>query len=65
LNAVELEIDNVRSILAWYQAEDDYAAGTRLAGALGWYWATRAVNEGIRWLDEFLTEPGNDANVGA
>ncbi len=65
LNVIDLEIDNVRSILAWYQAKHDYAGGTRLAGALGWYWVTRAVNEGIRWLDEFLTEPGDDANTVA
>jgi predicted ATPase/DNA-binding CsgD family transcriptional regulator len=65
LNAIDVEIDNVRAILAWLQAKHDYAGGTRLAGALGWYWITRAVNEGVRWLDEFLTDAGDDPNVVA
>jgi DNA-binding CsgD family transcriptional regulator len=28
--------------------------GLNLATSMGWYWATRATSEGIRWLDELV-----------
>ena len=57
LDSIDPEMDNVRAVLSWLLEIGDYDAGAGLAGALGWYWITRAVNEGIHWLDEFLARP--------
>jgi len=51
---MELEIDNIRSVLRRCLIQADYARGTELACSIGWYWITRATSEGVRWLDELL-----------
>jgi predicted ATPase/DNA-binding CsgD family transcriptional regulator len=55
LEWMELEIDNVRSVLRRCLTHDDVTPGIDLAVSLGWYWITRATTEGVRWLDELLT----------
>lgn len=60
LDWMEDEIENIRSILKRSQDIGDYATGIALAASVGWYWATRATTEGVRWLDEFLSHPGGD-----
>ena len=52
LEWADLEIDNIRAVLA----RVDAAAGIDVTACLGWYWITRATTEGIRWLDEFLAD---------
>jgi DNA-binding CsgD family transcriptional regulator len=54
LEWMDLEIENVRSVLRRCLAQRDYAHGIVLASSLGWYWDTRATNEGVRWLDALL-----------
>lgn len=54
LRWMDLEIDNVRSVLRRCLTLGDIARGMDLAASLRWYWATRATTEGVRWLDEFL-----------
>jgi predicted ATPase/DNA-binding CsgD family transcriptional regulator/transcriptional regulator with XRE-family HTH domain len=62
------EHNNLRAALRWLLDQDDEAeraAGLRLAGALGWFWAQFGYHaEGMRWLEEALaralqgTDPG-------
>jgi predicted ATPase/DNA-binding CsgD family transcriptional regulator len=54
LEWMDLEIDNVRSVLRRCLARQDSRRGLDLASSIGWYWITRATNEGVRWLDELL-----------
>ncbi len=54
LEWMELEIDNVRSVLRSCLNHSDLQRGLDLASSLGWYWMTRATTEGVRWLDELL-----------
>jgi predicted ATPase/DNA-binding NarL/FixJ family response regulator len=54
LEWMELEIDNVRSVLRRCLNHSDLQCGIDLASSLGWYWMTRATTEGVRWLDELL-----------
>jgi predicted ATPase/DNA-binding CsgD family transcriptional regulator len=51
---MELELDNVRSVLQRCLLHADVRRGLDLACSLGWYWITRATTEGVRWLDELL-----------
>jgi predicted ATPase/DNA-binding NarL/FixJ family response regulator len=55
---IDLEIDNVRSVLRRCLDRGDYARGLDLASSVGWYWITRATTEGTRWLDELLAAQG-------
>ncbi len=60
LEWMDLEIDNVRSILRQCLNTADSSRGIDLASSIGWYWSTRATTEGVQWLDELLaSEPGN------
>ena len=61
---MELEIDNVRSVLRRCLLHADLARGIGLACSLGWYWITRATTEGVKWLDELLAlESARDTPV--
>ena len=54
LGWMDLEIDNIRSVLRRCLTRGDVARGMDLAVSSRWYWATRATTEGVRWLDELL-----------
>ena len=54
LEWIDLEIDNIRSVLRRCLIRVDIARGMDLATSLPLYWATRATTEGVRWLDELL-----------
>jgi predicted ATPase/DNA-binding CsgD family transcriptional regulator len=54
LEWMDLEIDNIRSVLRRCVARQDSQRGLDLASFIGWYWVTRATSEGSRWLDELL-----------
>jgi predicted ATPase/DNA-binding CsgD family transcriptional regulator len=54
LEWMDLEIDNVRSVLQGCLARRDSRRGLDLASFIGWYWVTRATSEGVRWFDELL-----------
>jgi predicted ATPase/DNA-binding CsgD family transcriptional regulator len=65
LEWMELEIDNIRSVLRRCLIHADSPRGIGLACSIGWYWITRATTEGVRWLDELLASgPGNPALGG-
>jgi len=51
---MDLEIDNIRSVLRRCLVESDARNGIALATSLSWFWITRATTEGVRWLDELL-----------
>jgi predicted ATPase/DNA-binding CsgD family transcriptional regulator len=51
---MDLEMDNVRSVLRLFIERDDSTRGLAVVTAVGWYWITRATTEGARWLDELL-----------
>ena len=54
LRWMDLEIDNIRSVLGRCLDQGDISRGMDLAASLRWYWYTRATTEGVRWLDAFL-----------
>ena len=54
LEWVDLEIDNIRSVLGRCLSRRDSELGIDLATSVGWYWITRATTEGARWLDDLL-----------
>jgi predicted ATPase/DNA-binding CsgD family transcriptional regulator len=59
LDWMDLQIDNIRSVLTGCVARQETQHGLDLASHVGWYWVTRATSEGIRWLDELLAStPG-------
>jgi predicted ATPase/DNA-binding CsgD family transcriptional regulator len=60
LEWMDLEIDNIRSVLGRCLIRADVSLGMELATSLRLYWATRATTEGVRWLDEFLATGGGD-----
>ncbi len=62
---MDLEIDNIRSVLRRCLHRSDSARGIQLATSLSWFWITRATTEGVRWLDELLASgPGNPETLG-
>ncbi|MHB8960866.1 MAG: LuxR C-terminal-related transcriptional regulator [Candidatus Limnocylindrales bacterium] len=52
---MDLEIDNIRSVLRRCLVHGDVSRGMDLAASLRWFWYTRATTEGVRWLDALLT----------
>ena len=65
LEWMDLEIDNVRSVLRRCLIHADLERGIVVATSLGWYWMTRATTEGVRWLDELLAPGGRDPEARA
>ena len=65
LGWMDLEIDNIRSVLRRCLVHIDIASGMDLATSLPLYWATRATTEGVRWLDEFLAIGCGDSELQA
>jgi predicted ATPase/DNA-binding CsgD family transcriptional regulator len=65
LDWADLEIDNVRAVLQRCLAHADLGLGIDLAASLGWYWATRATTEGLRWLDALLVPGDGDPQARA
>ena len=62
---IDLEIDNVRSILRRCVIQGDFERGLVLAGSLLWYWTTRATTEGARWLDDLLASGSGNPEMQA
>ena len=54
LEWMDLEIDNIRSVLRRCVLHADSPRGVDLATSLSWYWITRGTTEGARWLDELI-----------
>ena len=65
LASADLEIDNMRAVLRRCLPRGDVAAGLELSASLGWYWITRAIGEGMRWLGQFLAAGGGDPGLRA
>ena len=61
LGWMDVEIDNIRWVLRRCALRGDAARGTGLAVDVGWYWITRSMTEGVRWLDELLAMGPGDA----
>lgn len=62
---MDLEIDNLRSVLRRCLVTGDSVRGIQLATSMSWFWITRATTEGVRWLDELLASgPGNPETIG-
>ena len=57
---MDLELDNVRSVLRRCVDHRDATRGLDLAASLRWFWATRATTEGARWLQELLAVETDD-----
>ena len=54
LGWMDLEADNIRSVLGRCLTRADVSVGMDLAASLRWFWYTRATTEGVRWLDGLL-----------
>jgi len=56
LKRLDFEVDNLRTALAWCDADVARAAGgLRVAGKLVWFWITRGYfSEGRGWIERFL-----------
>ncbi len=61
LQRLDGEVDNVRAALKHCLDGPDHALGVSMVGSLGWYWSTRAVSEGVYWLDLFLKRDEGDS----
>jgi predicted ATPase/DNA-binding CsgD family transcriptional regulator len=52
---LELDVENVRAVLAWSLQHGEMALGVRLAGALGLFWYGNGYHvEGRRWTQRLL-----------
>ncbi|WP_336216262.1 ATP-binding protein [Nonomuraea sp. LPB2021202275-12-8] len=60
LRWLDLEIDNVRSVLRRLLTRGDPSRATALAYSIGYYWITRATSEGARWIDELIASGAGD-----
>jgi predicted ATPase/DNA-binding CsgD family transcriptional regulator len=61
LDVLDVEADNIRAALRHCLTKPDGAdLGLRMAAGLGQYWRTRAVSEGIHWIDALLERRGGD-----
>jgi predicted ATPase/DNA-binding CsgD family transcriptional regulator len=54
LEWMDLEIEDIRSVLRRCLVHADISRGMDLAASLRWFWYTRATTEGVRWLDAFF-----------
>jgi predicted ATPase/DNA-binding CsgD family transcriptional regulator len=54
LEWMDLEIDNVRSVIRHCLSQRDATRGLALVSSVGYFWITRATTEGVRWLDQLL-----------
>ena len=54
LEWMDLEIDNIRSVLGRCLLRADVSCGMDLVASVRSYWYTRATSEGVRWVDAFL-----------
>jgi predicted ATPase/class 3 adenylate cyclase len=57
LDRLEVEHDNLQAALGWSETEArDTEAGSRLVGALSWFWFLRGyLKPGARWLEDALS----------
>jgi predicted ATPase/DNA-binding CsgD family transcriptional regulator len=61
LDMLDLEADNVRAALRYCLADPDGAdIGLAMAAGLGRYWWSRALSEGVHWIDALLQRHGSD-----
>jgi DNA-binding CsgD family transcriptional regulator len=61
LNALDVEADNVRAALQYCLADPDGAdVGLAMAAGLGRYWWSRALSEGVHWIEALLERRGRD-----
>ncbi|MEO8093499.1 MAG: LuxR C-terminal-related transcriptional regulator [Pseudolysinimonas sp.] len=62
LQALDVEVDNIRSALRYCVSAGTFAdVGLQMVAGLGRYWTNRAPSEGVHWLDALLTQEGTDA----
>jgi non-specific serine/threonine protein kinase len=55
MNRLELDHDNLRVALAWSLGSNQIEAGLKMAGALAWFWHSKAhLSEGNLWLEKIL-----------
>jgi predicted ATPase/DNA-binding CsgD family transcriptional regulator len=66
LQLLDLEADNMRAALGYCLADPDGAdVGLAMAVGLGRYWCSRALSEGVRWIDPLLQRRGSDEAMRA
>ena len=61
LQELDVEADNIRGALRYCLANHDGVdVGVAMAAGLGRYWASRALTEGVHWIDALLQRGGGD-----
>src|SRR4051812_22665402 len=61
LDELDREADNIRGALRYCLADPDAVdVGLAMAAGLRQYWRSRAVSEGVHWIDAVLDRPGGD-----
>ena len=61
LNEVELELDNIRSLLAHADRDKQVQVGLEICSYIWRYWVIRSMmREGVQWLDRFLQKAPDD-----
>ena len=61
LNEVELELDNIRSLLAHADRDNQVQVGLEICSYIWRYWVIRSMmREGVQWLDRFLQKAPDD-----
>jgi predicted ATPase/DNA-binding CsgD family transcriptional regulator len=63
LQWMDLEIDNIRWILRRCVDRGDATRGLAVLTSVGYFWITRATTEGVRWLDEMVVIPHQNAQL--
>ncbi len=61
---IEIELDNLRSILSWMEQREDSETGLKIALSFWRYWNVRAMmREGSQWLRRVLEIPMRNKNT--
>lgn len=61
LNEVELELDNIRSLLAHADRDRQVEVGLEICSYIWRYWVIRSMmREGVQWLERFLQKAPDD-----
>jgi predicted ATPase/DNA-binding CsgD family transcriptional regulator len=64
LQALDAEAENIRGALGFCLADPENSEiGLTMAAGLGRYWTTRALSEGVHWIDALLERPAGDESV--
>ncbi|WP_344059441.1 LuxR C-terminal-related transcriptional regulator [Microbacterium pumilum] len=66
LEALEVEADNIRAALRYCLADPgSVQTGLEMAAGLGRFWTSRALSEGVQWIEALLERDGGETSARA